>query len=117
MIQLKAVEELLIIILAVLLFTVLVILIIIVYKSSQQKEQDDHQLWHDFIILESPDQVVALKNSQSLSIDTTVQHQMLYNHSIINKYNNTNTVSETTFVPQSPPPVYQHHTTTTNINK
>jgi hypothetical protein len=118
-IQLNAIEESLIILLAILLIAVLVILIIIVYKNSLQKEQEDHQLWHDFIILDSPDQMIALKNSQSLSLDRTMQHQMpSYNRSAINNYNNTIAVSETILVPKSPPPVYHHHHhTISSINK
>lgn len=122
LIQLNNVEQSLIIILAVLLSTILVTVIIIVYKNLLQKQRQEHQLWHDFVILDSPDQMMALKNSQSFSFDTTTQHQMLYNHPIISNYSSTNATSDTTLVPQSPPPVHHHHptaiaTTTSTINK
>ncbi|KAI8990865.1 hypothetical protein BDF20DRAFT_908703 [Mycotypha africana] len=121
-IQLNSIEECLVIILIALLSMILVTLFIILYKKRRYflKEKDTH-VWHDFVMLDSPEHMFALKNSESLSFDQSRNQQqqqtLLHKQRIIS-----NTSSNVTRVdqemiekdsldyekthPKSPPPVY-----------
>ncbi|KAK4517941.1 uncharacterized protein ATC70_001290 [Mucor velutinosus] len=123
--HLNATEEALFIILAVLLCIIVLSLLVILYqKRSYFTRQQDQHVWHDFIMIDSPDHMVALKNSESLSFDSRRRrsstpmlnhhHQTNYNmpncqlattHTdLIAQYNNT---TSTALLPQSPAAVYQ----------
>lgn len=125
-IHLNATEEALFIILAVLLCIIIISLIVILYqKRSYFTRQRDQHVWHDFIMLDNPDHMIALKNSESLSFDNRRRrsstpmfnhhHQASYSMSnhpladthqdLIAQYNNT---SSATLLPQSPAPVYHN---------
>lgn len=130
-IHLNPTEEALFIILTVLLSIIIISLIIILYKKrSYFTQQRDQHVWHDFIMIDSPDHMIALKNSESLSFDSRRRRSstpMLYHGNnkplltsqnksmstisitvdddLITKYNNT---TSTTLLPKSPPPVYHN---------
>ena len=129
-IHLNPTEEALFIILTVLLSIIIISLIIILYKKrSYFTQQRDQHVWHDFIMIDSPDHMIALKNSESLSFDSRRRRSStpMFYHSndkplltshdtsmstisiivdddLITKYNNTTS----TTLPKSPPPVYHN---------
>lgn len=123
-IHLNATEEALFIILAVLLCIIIVSLVVILYqKRSYFTRQRDQHVWHDFIMIDSPDHMIALKNSESLSFDSRRRrsstpmfnhhqqanynmsnHQLATTHTdLIAQYNNT---TSATLLPQSPAAAY-----------
>lgn len=125
-IHLNATEEALFIILAVLLCIIIISLVVILYQKRRYfTRQRDQHVWHDFIMLDNPDHMIALKNSESLSFDSRRRrsstpmfnhhHQASYNMSnhpladthqdLIAQYNN---ISSATLLPQSPAPVYHN---------
>lgn len=87
-IKLNATEETLLIILCILLSLAIITVIVIAYKKKDDATRD--KLWHNFIMIDSPDQMIALKNSESPSFD--------------NRRPSTPLASMDK--PQSPPPVY-----------
>ncbi|OAD06941.1 hypothetical protein MUCCIDRAFT_107538 [Mucor lusitanicus CBS 277.49] len=127
-IHLNATEEALFIILAVLLCIIVVSLLVILYqKRSYFTRQRDQHVWHDFIMIDSPDHMIALKNSESMSFDSRRRrsstpmfnhhhqqqanynmsnHQLVTTHTdLIAQYNSTTSAT----LPQSPAAVYHHN--------
>ncbi|CEP14426.1 hypothetical protein [Parasitella parasitica] len=59
------------IILSVLLFIAIISLAIVLYKKRCYLAQRSAQhIWHDFVMIDSPEYMIALKNSDSLSFDS-----------------------------------------------
>lgn len=81
-------EETLLIILSILLSIVIITVIIIAYRKKGGGTRA--KPWHNFIMIDSPDQMIALKNSESPSFDNRRPSTPL---PYMDK-------------PQSPPPVY-----------
>lgn len=87
-IKLNATEETLLIVLSILLSIVIITVIIVAYRKKDDETRD--KLWHNFIMIDSPDHMIALKNSESPSFDTR----------------RPSTPLPSIYIPQSPPPVY-----------
>ncbi|KAI8647602.1 hypothetical protein BD408DRAFT_427604 [Parasitella parasitica] len=61
----------LVIVLSVILIIIMITLAVVLYKKrSYITQRNAKHIWHDFVMIDSPDYMIALKNSDSLSFDS-----------------------------------------------
>jgi hypothetical protein len=114
--QLTTIEQVILILLSILLSITVLFLLIVYKKYLYQNQHEWRDVEKDFVMIQGPDHMMAIKRSESSSLEAgRLTTQALLHQPILTSPND----SKSTLCPKSPPPVYyemQHNNNNNTIN-